>query len=179
MTEKRQDDTVNHKTVSLVVENALPSDMHRGIARIDWDSMDALGVSTHSVIEIIGKKRAVARILGHYPSDDGKKMIRIDELTKENAGATTNQSVTLRKISSLPAEEVAVIPLTQIPPGSETYLRDYLEGQPMTKEQKLMVPYFSEWWEFKVLDHNPSCDAVHVTSKTKFCIQNTTMEGLK
>ncbi len=161
-------------SVSLKVETAYTRDLYRGIARIDYDAMDALNVSTGSVIEIVGDKRTVAKVLPLYPSDDGKELIRIDELTKGNAGAITNQPVMIKKISAVPAKDVTVIPLEKIPPKTETYLRDYLEGQPLTKEQKIVLPYFREWLEYKVTNYSPSCEVVLVTSDTKFQIETGT-----
>ena len=73
---------VSQNTLSLKVLEAYTRDVGRGVARIDYDSMDSLGASTGDVIEIRGKRRTVAKCLPLYPSDEGKGIIRVDGLTK-------------------------------------------------------------------------------------------------
>ncbi|HZL24729.1 MAG TPA: hypothetical protein VFC05_15500, partial [Nitrososphaeraceae archaeon] len=57
---------------SLKVLEAYTRDVGRGIARIDYDTMDSLAVSTGDVVEIRGKRRTTAKCLPLYPSDEGK-----------------------------------------------------------------------------------------------------------
>jgi len=66
--------------LSLKVLEAYTRDVGRGVARIDYDSMDTLNASTGDVIEIKGKRRTVAKCLPLYPSDEGKGIIRIDNV---------------------------------------------------------------------------------------------------
>jgi len=58
--------TLNH-TLSAKVLEAYTRDVGRGVARIDYDSMDSLNASTGDVVEIRGKRRAVAKCLPLYP----------------------------------------------------------------------------------------------------------------
>uniref|UniRef100_UPI0038B3C879 hypothetical protein n=1 Tax=Staphylococcus aureus TaxID=1280 RepID=UPI0038B3C879 len=60
---------------SLKVLEAYTRDVGRGIARIDYDTMDSLAVSTGDVVEIRGKRRTTAKCLPLYPSDEGKGII--------------------------------------------------------------------------------------------------------
>ncbi|MGI0086889.1 MAG: hypothetical protein ACREBI_02865 [Nitrosotalea sp.] len=165
-------DDSSPKTISLIVEIPHPRDLYQGYARMDYDSMDALGISTGSIVEVIGSKTTVARVMPLYPSDDGKSLIRIDNLTRKNAGATGSKSVKLRKTFAILAKDITVTPLNKVPTGTENYLRDSLDGQPFTRGQMIMVRYFRQWLEYKVVDHTPSCDAVLATGKTKFHITN-------
>ncbi|HZL21900.1 MAG TPA: hypothetical protein VFC05_01145, partial [Nitrososphaeraceae archaeon] len=48
---------------SLKVLEAYTRDVGRGIARIDYDTMDSLAVSTGDVVEIRGKRRTTAKCL--------------------------------------------------------------------------------------------------------------------
>ena len=47
-------------TLSLKILEAYTRDVGRGVARIDYESMDPLSASTGDVIEIRGKRRTVA-----------------------------------------------------------------------------------------------------------------------
>ena len=47
---------VNQNTLSLKVLEAYTRDVGRGVARIDYDSMDSLNASTGDVVEIRGSR---------------------------------------------------------------------------------------------------------------------------
>jgi transitional endoplasmic reticulum ATPase len=156
---------------SLKVLEAYTRDVGRGVARIDYDSMDSLTASTGDVVEIRGKRRTVAKCLPLYPSDEGKGIIRVDGLVRNNAGVAIGDTVVVRKIKAIPAEKVIVAPLEAIPPIDERYLADALESVPLIKGDNVMVPYFGGRLTFQVIGVTPpGSDAVLVTQKTAFNI---------
>src|ERR687895_1577835 len=164
---------VNERTASLKVLEAYTRDVGRGVARIDYDSMDSLSASTGDVIEIRGKRRTVAKCLPLYPSDEGKGIIRVDGLVRNNAGVAIGDTVVVRKIKAVPAEKVIVAPLEAIPPIDERYLADALESVPLIKGDNVMVPYFGGRLTFQIIGITPppAVDtAAIVTSKTTFTI---------
>jgi len=161
---------------SLKVLEAYTRDVGRGVARIDYDSMDSLTASTGDVIEIRGKRRTVAKCLPLYPSDEGKGIIRVDGLVRNNAGVAIGDTVVVRKIKAIPAEKVIVAPLEAIPPIDERYLADALESVPLIKGDNVMVPYFGGRLTFQVIGVNPtssSSEASIITQKTIFTITST------
>ena len=89
-----------------------------------------------------GKRRTVAKCLPLYPSDEGRGVIRIDGLIRNNSGVAIGDTVTIKKIKAPPAEKVVVAPLEAIPPIDERYLADALESVPVTKGDNIMIPYF-------------------------------------
>ena len=166
---------------SLKVLEAYTRDVGRGVARIDYDSMDSLTASTGDVIEIRGKRRTVAKCLPLYPSDEGKGIIRVDGLVRNNAGVAIGDTVVVRKIKAIPAEKVIVAPLEAIPPIDERYLADALESVPLIKGDNVMVPYFGGRLTFQVIGVTPAgSDAVLVTQKTVFHIaeKGETLRGV-
>src|ERR687886_2656191 len=168
-------------TISLKVREAYSRDVGRGIARIDHDSMYSLNASTGDVIEIKGKdRRTVAKCLPLYPSDEGKGIIRVDGLVRNNAGVAIGDTVVVRKIKAVPAEKVIVAPLEAIPPIDERYLADALESVPLIKGDNVMVPYFGGRLTFQVIGVTPAADAVLVTQKTIFHIaeKGETLRGV-
>src|ERR687885_651623 len=162
----------NASSLSLKVLEAYTRDVGRGVARIDYDSMDSLSASTGDVIEIRGKRRTVAKCLPLYPSDEGKGIIRVDGLVRNNAGIAIGDTVIVKKIKAVPAEKVIVAPLEAIPPIDERYLADALESVPLIKGDNVMVPYFGGRLTFQVKGVTPAADAVLVTQKTIFHIAN-------
>ena len=99
-------------------------------------------LQTGDVIEIKGKRRTVAKCLPLYPSDEGKGIIRIDGLGRNNSGIAIGDTIKVKKIKAAAAEKIVVAPLEAIPPIDERYLADALESVPLIKGDNVMVPYF-------------------------------------
>jgi transitional endoplasmic reticulum ATPase len=143
--------------------------------------MDSLAVSTGDVVEIRGKRRTTAKCLPLYPSDEGKGIIRIDGLVRNNSGIAIGDTIFIRKIKAVPAEKAIVAPLEAIPPIDERYLADALESVPIIKGDNVMVPYFGGRLTFQVIGVTPAnADAVLVTQKTIFHIaeKGETLRGV-
>src|ERR671922_904084 len=139
-------------SLSPKVLEAYTRDVGRGVARIDYDSMDSLSASTGDVIEISGgKRRTVAKCLPLYPSDEGKEIIRIDGLVRNNAGVAIGDAINAKKINAVPAEKILVSPLDAIPPIDERYLADSLESTPLIKGDNVLVPYFGGRLTFQIV----------------------------
>ena len=168
------------QSVTLKVLEAYTRDVGRGVARIDYDAMDATDASTGDVIEIKGRRRTVAKCLPLYPSDEGRGIIRIDGLIRNNAGVAIGDTVTIRKIKAVPADKVVVAPLEAIPPIDERYLADALESVPVTKGDNVMIPYFGGRLTFQVISTSPAADAVIITQRTTFVIseKGETLRGV-
>ena len=171
---------MSQNALSLKVLEAYTRDVGRGVARIDYDSMDTLNASTGDVLEIKGKRRTVAKCLPLYPSDEGKGIIRIDGLGRNNSGIAIGDSISVKKIKAVAAEKIIVAPLEAIPPIDERYLADALESVPLIKGDNVMVPYFGGRLTFQVIGVTPAADAVLVTQKTVFHIaeKGETLRGV-
>lgn len=171
---------MSQNALSLKVLEAYTRDVGRGVARIDYDSMDTLNASTGDVIEIKGKRRTVAKCLPLYPSDEGKGIIRIDGLGRNNSGIAIGDTISVRKIKAVAAEKIVVAPLEAIPPIDERYLADALESVPLIKGDNVMVPYFGGRLTFQIIGVTPAADAVLVTQKTVFHIaeKGETLRGV-
>jgi len=171
---------MSQNELSLKVLEAYTRDVGRGVARIDYDSMDTLSASTGDVIEVKGKRRTVAKCLPLYPSDEGKGIIRIDGLGRNNSGIAIGDSISVKKIKAIAAEKIIVAPLEAIPPIDERYLADALESVPLIKGDNVMVPYFGGRLTFQIIGVTPNADAVLVTQKTIFTIaeKGETLRGV-
>jgi transitional endoplasmic reticulum ATPase len=171
---------MSENELSLKVLEAYTRDVGRGVARIDYDSMDTLNASTGDVVEVKGKRRTVAKCLPLYPSDEGKGIIRIDGLGRNNSGIAIGDSITVKKIKATAAEKIVVAPLEAIPPIDERYLADALESVPLIKGDNVMVPYFGGRLTFQIVGVTPNADAVLVTQKTVFHIaeKGETLRGV-
>ena len=164
------DKGVSQQQVQLKVLEAYTRDVGRGVARIDYDAMDALDASTGDVIEIRGKRRTVAKCLPLYPSDEGRGIVSIDGLIRNNAGVAIGDMVIVKKVKAPPAEKVVVAPLEAVPPIDERYLADALESVPVTKGDNVMIPYFGGRLTFQVVGVSPAAEAALITQRTVFVI---------
>ncbi|MDQ3851395.1 MAG: CDC48 family AAA ATPase [Thermoproteota archaeon] len=180
MTRRDNNNNSSTTTATLKTIESYTRDVGRGIARIDYDTMDFLGVGTGNVIEVKGKNRTVAKCLPVYPSDKGKGIIRLDGLMRNNAHIAIGDTVIVKKLKAIPAQKVIVAPLQPTPPVDERYLADALENVPIIKDDNVMVPYFGGRLAFQIVGIMPvitSESAAIVTQKTVFNITEETAEA--
>ena len=76
---------VETKMLTLKVAEALAKDVGRGIARIDPKDMVAIGAEVGDIVQILGKRPAVVKVMPIYMEDRGKGIVEIDGITRENA----------------------------------------------------------------------------------------------
>jgi len=132
--------------------------------------MDTLDASTGDIVEVRGKRMTVGKCLPLYPSDEGRGVVRIDGLVRNNSGVAIGDTVVIKKIRAPPAEKIVVAPLEAIPPIDAKYLADTLESVPVTKGDNIMVPYFGGRLTFQVVGISPAAGAVLITQRTIFSI---------
>jgi transitional endoplasmic reticulum ATPase len=164
---------------TLIVTEAKHRDAGRGIARVDSDVMQKLGLVSGDIIEVKGKEPAYAIVWPGYPEDAGRGLIRIDGNTRSNAGIGIDERVEIKKIEAENAKRINLSPTqpVRIVRGAE-YLRKVLEGQPVTKEQKIRVDALGTPLTFIVTSTQPS-GAVIVTSETEISLAEKPVEALR
>ncbi len=93
-----------------VAEAISQKDVGQGVARLDPNVMDDLGIRERDLIEIVGEKRTAAIVLPSQ-TDIGLGVIRIDGLVRKNSGATIGGDVTIKKIQATEAKKVVLAPI--------------------------------------------------------------------
>jgi len=170
---------MKNKSIKLKIACAYTRDVGRQVARIDYDIMNTLNVSTGDVIEIKGKRRTVAKCLPSYPSDEEKEIIRIDGLQRSNCGVAIEDIVLVQKIKVVVAKKV-LAEILDLPTdlqelaegdGFVEYVSDCLESMCFIKGDFIMVPYFGGRLTFQIKEITPNVDAVMLTRKTIFQIK--------
>ena len=96
--------------ITVKVEESKQQDVNRGIARIDPQQAEKLGLETGDVVGIIGTKETAAINWLGYPEDMGREVIRIDGSIRRNAGVGIDDKVKIRKIKTDPASKVVFAP---------------------------------------------------------------------
>jgi len=96
--------------VELRVAEALQQDVGKGMVRIDHELMTKIGASPGDIVEIIGKRNTGAIAGNSYPADVGLEIVRMDGLTRSNAGTSIGEMITLRKAQPRMANKVVIAP---------------------------------------------------------------------
>ena len=97
--------------INLKVAEALSQrDIGQGIARIDPNAMDELGIHERDIIEINGDKKTAAIALSSQ-SDIGSGIIRIDGMVRKNSGASIGSEITVKKANAVEAKKVVLAPI--------------------------------------------------------------------
>ena len=96
--------------ITLKVAEALSQrEIGQGIARLDPNAMNELGIKERDLIEIVGERRTAAIALPSQ-TDIGLGVIRIDGLVRKNSGATIGGEVTIKKAQATEAKKVVLAP---------------------------------------------------------------------
>ncbi len=93
-----------------VAEAISQKDVGQGVARLDPNVMDDLGIKERDLIEIVGERRTAAIALPSQ-TDIGLGVIRIDGLVRKNSGATIGGEVTVKKTKATEAKKVVLAPI--------------------------------------------------------------------
>ena len=105
------DDNMAQNEITLKVAEAISQkDVGQGVARLDPNVMDDLGINERDLIEIVGEKRTAAIALPSQ-TDIGLGIIRIDGLVRKNSGATIGGEVTIKKTKATEAKKVVLAPI--------------------------------------------------------------------
>jgi len=164
---------VGIERLTLRVSEALAKDVGRGIARIDPKNMAEMDVEVGDIIQILGKRPAVAKVMPAYMEDRGKEVIQIDGIIRENAQIGLGEKAQVEKIDYKTATNIVLAPIAP----SSTFAREkdsgyigrLMEGLAVTPGDKVRVTLFgTRYQEFSVLDTNPKgVVVIHPTTLIK------------
>jgi transitional endoplasmic reticulum ATPase len=99
--------------IELRVAEALQQDVGKGIIRIDNELLNKIGVEPGNVVDIIGKRTTGAIVGKSYPADVGLEIVRMDGLTRSNAGTSIGEMITIRRSEVRMAQKVVLAPATK------------------------------------------------------------------
>jgi transitional endoplasmic reticulum ATPase len=129
--------------MKLIVKPLKQKDAGRGLAAIDREAAESLGLEGGDYIRIENDgQAAIARVWPGYPEDRGTGVIRIDGRLRQQAGVGIDDRVQVEKADVKPAQRVAIALPQNLRIGGNvgTYIRDKLSGQAVTKGQSLQLP---------------------------------------
>lgn len=164
---KRSSMTLN--SIQLKVAEAGSRDVGRGIARIDPEVMEKLGIAdSGEIVKLTGKRETVAKIMPTFPELRGRGIVQIDGITRENAQVGIDEKIKLTKVKIEEAKKVTLSPLT-LTGGAYTdsaYLSRQLSSIPVTSGDRIQTTFLgARKQDFRVVDTTPAT-AVLLTPQT-------------
>ncbi len=155
-----------------------------GRARMDGASRSALGVELGDTVEIVGKRRVVAKVFKSDPEDEGRGVLFIDGLTRTNAGVGVDDKVSVRRCEPAPASRVVLAPnvpdggRVEFGSGAEDVFLKGLINRPLVAGTDIIVPNVSRMGNrsiFTVLQTVPDGPVV-VNRRTAISLRSSAPE---
>jgi transitional endoplasmic reticulum ATPase len=159
------------KNTKLRVAEAKPTEVGRGIVRLDSEAIESLRLITGDVVKITGTKTTVAKVWPGYPQDTGTGKIRMDGIVRRNAGVGLDDNVEVEKINVVDAKKITFAPTQPVKiMGGEEYLNHLLEGHVFTKGDSLAINIMGRQLDLVVASFSPHKEAVILTSATNVLV---------
>jgi transitional endoplasmic reticulum ATPase len=155
--------------VQLKVAEANSRDVGRGIARVDPEEMERLGIGdSGEIVSLKGKRETVVKIMPTFPELRGRGIVQIDGIIRENAQVGIDEQVKLTRSKVAEARKVTLAPLTlssKIATDS-AYLSRQLSAIPVTRGDRVQTTFLgAKKQDFRIVDTQPS-GAVLLTPQT-------------
>ncbi|MGQ9469732.1 MAG: CDC48 family AAA ATPase [Nitrososphaerales archaeon] len=144
--------------VQLKVAEARQRDVGKGRARLDINTMGALGVGAGDVIELIGKRSTPAIAWPSDPEDRLHGAVRIDGQTRKNAGVALNDYINVKMANVKKAKSLTLMPLNiklGVDKEFSEFVRNRLKGMPVTEGDDISVVIFGSPILFNVAKVRP------------------------
>ncbi|MCS7146343.1 MAG: CDC48 family AAA ATPase [Nitrososphaerota archaeon] len=161
----------------LRVAEARQRDVGYGIARIDREVGSSANLATGDVVEIRGKKLAVATLWLGYLEEE-KDIVRIDGYIRNNAGVSLNDYVLVRKAQVREAKLVTLAPVNSTIKPDENFtklVKSRLIEYPVVQKNIVPVLFFGNLFNFAVIQTRPT-GVVKITPNTRIVIQSRAVQ---
>jgi transitional endoplasmic reticulum ATPase len=147
------------REVYLRVAEAFPFDIHRGIARLDQASFDALGIKPGSLIHLTAKRRTTVRAELSPDGVPGRHVIRLDGTLRDNAEVSIDERIKVRVGGASDAHSITLSAPDAAALSDEELLatRMYLAGRVLTPGDKVDVTILARGdRNFQIVETEPA-----------------------
>ncbi len=145
----------------LIAREAMPKDVGKSRARLNPKVFEELGLKSGDILEIRGRSSTAAQA---WPSEETPPdSIRIDGITRRNAGVSLNDYVEVRKVRRRRAERVVLSSVGEELKVDEdflSFLKNRLLGIPLHQDNVISVVLLGNPVRFKVVSLKPATIAV-------------------
>jgi len=149
--------TANSPGIKLKVSEALSKDVGRAYARMDPEDLEKLGAAIGDILEVKGKRTTVCKSMPAYKELRGQARVQLDGISRQNAKASLDESVTVAKTICRPAERVVLAPTNVTPSERDLkYIGSLVDGLPVVAGDIIRATLFgSRSADFKVESTTP------------------------
>ena len=140
------------------VGEAKQRDVGKKRARIGPEAMDYLKVTPGDIIDVMGSRSSCAVV---WPVDEDEKfpdIIRIDGQTRKNIGASLNDIVKAKKVSTKIAKSISLTPLNDtvtVDKEFTDFVKNRLKGLPISHGDEISVMILGNSMDFKITKTTP------------------------
>ncbi|MDP2973797.1 MAG: CDC48 family AAA ATPase [Candidatus Diapherotrites archaeon] len=167
------------KSIELKVADPDPTHVGRNIVTLDRETKQALSITSGDIVEVEGTKKTAAVVWPARAEDEGKKIVRMDNFIRHNAGVGLGEKVAVRKCEPKEAKKVVLAPSQEIriiASGFERILKKNFLGRPLTIGDSVWISVFGSGFVYRVIDTNPR-GIVKVTDFTQFSLKEKPVKG--
>ena len=167
--------------LQMKIGEAKQRDVGKKRARIGPESMDFLKVTPGDIIEIMGSRSSCAVI---WPVDEDEKLsntIRVDGQTRKNVGASLNDFVKIRKVTSKFAKTVSLTPVNSsvtVDKEFTDFIKNRLKGLPIVHGDEISVMILGNSIDFKITKTTPK-GVIKIDRATMLSISTETSSDRK
>ena len=140
------------------IGEAKQRDVGKKRARIGPEAMDFLKVTPGDIIEVMGSRSSCAVV---WPVDEDEKfpdIIRVDGQTRKNVGASLNDIVKIRKVTSKIAKIISLTPVNDsvtVDKEFTDFVKNRLKGLPIVHGDEISVMILGNSMDFKITKTSP------------------------
>lgn len=161
----------------------------RGIVRIDTKTMKKLGNREGDVVELEAQKKTGAIAVRAYPADIGLNIIRMDGITRRNAGIGVGETIKIRGAEAEEAKRIVLAPAQKgiILQMNPELLKKNLFMRPVAKSD-IITPFpvvkqkrespFEEFFGVNIDELFGGSMFTPIPGETKLVVVNTNPEGI-
>ncbi|MEM3268424.1 MAG: AAA family ATPase, partial [Metallosphaera sp.] len=170
----------SRRELALRVFEARQKDVGRGKVRIDVELLAQIDVSPGDVVEIEGTRKTAAIAWPLSPDDatSERDIIRMDGITRKNAGVSIGDKVIVRKASVKQAASIKLAPSNfsiTVDPGFVAYVKKKLKEFPLVEGDTVLIPVLGQAIPFTVIQVRPA-SIVMVVDETSISIADKPIE---
>lgn len=122
----------------LKVAEALSKDVGRALARMDPADIHALGIEIGDIVEIVGKRHTVCKVMPAYMEARGGARIQLDGISRGNAGVALDDVVTVQKVVAQAAQRIVLSPAANgLSDRDLEYIGTRLDGLPVVMGDRI------------------------------------------
>ena len=144
-------------TSLLKVTEGLGKDVGRALARMDPADIKTLGVEIGDIVEIVGKRRTVCKVMPAFKDDRGGARVQMDGISRGNAEVALDDMVLVRKVMAQPAQRIVLSAATAgFSDRDLQYIGSRLDGLPVLEGDRIRGTLFgSRSMDFLVQETTP------------------------